>query len=752
MAKEKDKPTGTEAIPSADFDFVLKELLAAYKPLLKKDLDRADHPEELKKEADKTISCEDELALANQIFEKFFHEKMVARLLPAEAREILGPVEQWRWCLFHVRCCVIFGWLICRGQRTFRALIYYLYRFWLCVRQAIGRPVGAKLTDDEREDFRTLVGLLAKAYQPFLTHQVSDLESPPELPDEVTEGKIDCLEGQEETGAIFERLLTFEAAQALFGKEFFQQHSQERFFWFCRCWCLCSIRFGCCLARARDLLDVVRCLRSYFLCLRQCIQPLVCELTDPQDCVPEEVNTVLNAFVVPVEGAAGGGGFDHYVLEWSKDGIIWQTSDFHYPPIPPGGGTQGNIPVFGGLLAYFDTTAKDPGFYFRRMTVTSITGATKVCTTQFSLFKQDVRILGVSGFFNLDKPATDPTAKFVETVPALCTRPSSISEVSFGECLRVWGSAYVGGCEGKKIKRYLLDYKMGCETDPLSPGWTNFWKVEYNTIWQYRDMNMRKDTSALTSNWVTDCVVPVPFPPFCLHSEPEARLAPSCWPTHWATCQLSGQITLRLVVEDTDGNLYYDSQCLWVDNKHICAMIRIDAVGPCQDIYLSNFAMPPDCNVPWPLPLSGIAYDEYIDELLPLTRPNDNFDYYTVSVAKQGGAWVSIPIPGPGFPLAPLTPCYHGTSRVGDPGTRCNPCDPAHPDPTAVFGTLAQFDLRWVDPICKPLGVPDDFVIARGECCVYLFKVYVQDRTIFSGGPHWREAFWPVRICNDLPG
>jgi hypothetical protein len=178
-------------------------------------------------------------------------------------------------------------------------------------------------------------------------------------------------------------------------------------------------------------------------------------------------------------------------------------------------------------------------------------------------------------------------------------------------------------------------------------------------------------------------------------------------------------------------------------------MIRIDAVPKCADLFVSTFAKPPDCTVPWSLPISGIAYDEYIDELLPLTRPNDNFDYYEIKVTKQGGSQISIPIPGPGGT------CFKGFSRVGDPGVRCTPqCDPAHPDPSAVFGTLTQFDLRAVDRTCKsslPYFVPDDFTIARLECCVYVFELWVYDRTIRNTGLNWRHDSWPVKICNDLP-
>ena len=148
----------------------------------------------------------------------------------------------------------------------------------------------------------------------------------------------------------------------------------------------------------------------------------------------------------------------------------------------------------------------------------------------FELSKNDVRILGVGGYFNLDTGSADPAAKFVETVPTLCTRPASVSEVSFGDCLAVSGGAFVGGCEGKSVKRYLLDYKSGFETNCNATGWTNFWEVDYATLAQNRFINWRTDSSVLTSDWVDDCFVPSfvaarPVSPF-RKVEPLSLIAP----------------------------------------------------------------------------------------------------------------------------------------------------------------------------------------------------------------------------------
>ena len=744
-------PEDREDILDPDFQFALRELLQAYKPLLEADLARVDTPDELTKEVlEAGPSCEDEFTAADQLLGRFLTEEVAVRLLPANARELLGPVERWRWCLLHIRCCIIFGWLLCRRPHTFRTSNYYLYRFWRCVRQAIGTPVGDALTAAERADFARLVQAMASAYKPYLSDQLASAEFPSGIPDEIITGKLDCLEDDDTAGSIFERLLAPDVAPALLGEEMFAKHQQEPWFWFCRCWCLCAIRFGCCLARIRNLRDFVRCLLFYRRCLRQCFRPLSCELTEPTGCVPEEVNVELKALVVAVRGTAAGGMFHHYVLEWSQDGITWHASDFHYPPIPPGGGVQGTLAVNNGLLAFFDTSARDPGFYFIRMTVVSVEGATQVCTTQFSLFKQEVRIISVDGAA-LDTVWADPNARFIESVPGICEDPPgtwrrfpSTDEMSFGECLHIYGGAFVGGCDGKRIKRYMIDYKPGFELDCFTAGWNNIWKVEFNTVWQYRDSNMRKDTSNLTAVWNTDCIVPVFFPPYCLHSEPQARLDPSCWASHTGLCELSGLVTLRLMVEDTDGNLYCDTQRLWIDNKPICAELRIDAVPKCQDLFVSQFANPPECSSAWNLPLSGIAYDAYINDALPLTRPNDNFDYYQIHVTKQGGPTITIPIS-----MGPTSPCFKGTKRIG----KCDPCNALDPHAGDVYGTLAQFDLRAVDLFCKgslPYAVPDAFTIPRKECCVYTFDLWVYDRTVRSSGVNWAHASWPVKICNDL--
>ena len=118
-AGETDNPD--DELGDPDFQFVLKELLATYKPLLKEDLDLAGAPKKLEQEArDNPPDCAKEFAAANELFGKFLTEEVAIRLLPEDGRRLLGPIEQWRWCFSHLRCCIIFGWLVCRGPRTFR--------------------------------------------------------------------------------------------------------------------------------------------------------------------------------------------------------------------------------------------------------------------------------------------------------------------------------------------------------------------------------------------------------------------------------------------------------------------------------------------------------------------------------------------------------------------------------------------------------------------------------------------------------
>jgi hypothetical protein len=761
-----------EEIHSEDFQFILKELLNAYQQILEEDFNRAKEPEQLKKEAEENPpDCDDELKLANQIFEKFFTEEVALRLLPAEGRQLLGPIEKWRWCLHHIRCCTIFGWLVCRGPRTFRAFVYYLYRYWLCVRRGMGVSVGSSLTAEERQDFEALVQALAGAYKPYLSDQLATVEFPLGLPDEVLSGKIDCFEGEDDAAAIFERFLTVDAAQALLGREAFAVYSKEPFFWFCRCWCLCAIRFGCCLARTQSFKGLLYCLLYYRRCLRDCFRPLTCELTEPMGCVEEqEIPTENILRGVEIKGTAAGAFCDHYTLQWREDGIgAWQSTGVRYP----GGAPQGACGVINGTLGYLETFPFiEPGLVEIQLCVYSTQGAApQCCSIQFELQRNLVWIRGIEHVDAAEPPGVfDPSAQLVDS-----------NVRSFGTALRIFGSAFVGGCDAREIKRYTLSYHSGFVTDPNLPGFVQFWQVDYNTPLQIDTSVNRVFEEPLTSRWrewhfppgicapITNYLqeaywstqVPQSFP--IMPSEPPCP-PPSLWsstPLPLTNCQ-SGRYTLRLTVEDTGGNIKHDLQQVWFDNKKIHGRInQISGVPPCATINISQFAAGGgDCSVDWPANLLGIAYDEYIEEG-NLSSPSDNFDGYQLWIKKDGGGWFSIPIPGPGSP--PWGPPFIGTSRVGDPGVRCaNAVPPAGVIPPTTPGILAILDLRRLDAVCNP-GEPgltldrehrdDQGNIIPGECCGYIIWLQVRDKSIcpsLSSGRHQVDEFFPFCICNDL--
>ncbi|MCZ7627032.1 MAG: hypothetical protein M5R38_15815 [Candidatus Methylomirabilis sp.] len=387
------------------------------------------------------------------------------RLLPEEGRQLLGPIDRWRWCLLHIRCCIIFGWLVCRGPRTFRAFVYYLYRYWICVRQALGTPVSSPPTPEQRQDFQTLVQALAGAYKPYLTDQLATVEFPAGIPDEVLTGKIDCFEGEEAAAAIFERLLTVETAQALLGKEAFAAHSKESWFWFCRCWCLCAIRFGCCLARARGFIDVFRCLVFYRRCLRDCFRPLTCDIIKPamNACAAEQFFPGPSVLGIEIVGTATGGFCDYYTLEWKAAG----APDSDYTSVPativyPGGAATGACGVVNGTLGYVNTAAAAiPDSITVRLCVFAVagTGVPPCCdTVDFQIFRQRVWITGIEGVL-------------VESPPGVLNPVSQLKTGgvvrSFGTALQIHGRAWVGKCAGREIKRYTLSYQPDFVVDPI---------------------------------------------------------------------------------------------------------------------------------------------------------------------------------------------------------------------------------------------------------------------------------------------
>jgi len=800
-AREAAAPPPSAEIQNQDFQFVLKALLAAYQPILEQQLNLAKNPEELKKEAQSTPpNCADEIAEANAIFGKFFTEDVALRMVPQQGRAQLGPIENWRWCLAHLRCCFIFGWLVCRGPRTFRAWTYYVYQYWLCIRESLGTPVANPPTEEQRQDFRTLVSTLAVAYKPYLTDQLASVEFPAGIPDEVLNGEIDCFEGQEDVCAIFERFLTVDAAQALLGKAAFAAHSQEPSFWFCRCWCLCAICFGCCLARARSFIDVLWCLVYFFRCLGDCFQPIHCDLTAPTGCAEEQPSLPeipAGDVGLEIDGTAAGAFFDHYTLEWRitgqacADNTGWNDGGTNLISYP-GGGTTGTTPVVSGTLGWLDTTFLAAGSYDVRLTVYSTSGqqACQICIT-FTHFKKLVfisRVAETPGAF-----VATPPGPFVGTSPIVSSNPAPPGVVvPVGGPVSVWGAAFVGECATRKIKCIDLRAAVGFQVGPEDPGFPPTLPLytipmliapicydDVGPLDQIKKRLVRLDSplSELTAYW--QHLTSLPMQPWMLKPNPfesdtllplgvNTSLPPCPDPHH--RCR-SGQYTILLDVTDTLLNHYYDTQQVWFDNKTMATSVQVlfhglEGLPSCQDLHLNPNQpfIPPGapCNVPWTENLLGIAYDEYIDET-DLTYPSDNFDFYSLSITKQTGEVLNVPITIAPDPTNPL----HGLLRRGQPGVRCEPlpaggigCPPAEMVPGQSFDVLTVLDMRVFDAVCAPsvpapYSIPATFPLPRGTCCGYTFQLYAQDKTWsdgWAGGFHHAWSLpWAVCICNDLP-
>ena len=773
-----------------DFQFVLKELLSAYHPVLEEELKRAKSPEQLEDEAAEARNCEEELELANRLFERFASEKVALSYLPEEARKLLGEPQRWRWCLLHIRCCLIFGWLVCRGPRTFRSWSYYLHHYWRCVRQVLGTPVGKTLTAEEKEDFEVLVGGLAKAYKPFLTNQLATVEYPLGTHEAVIKGETDCFTDEEEICGIFERLFNTETARALLGRATYEKYSQEPFFWFCRCWCLCALCLGCCLARARNIRAIRRCLVEYWRCLRNCFRPLTCELTAPAKCVQEKEFPALGIFRgVEIRGTAAGAFCSHYTLRWRQSGVgPWHSNSIVYP----GGAPQGPCGIVGGILGYLKTMPMvAAGLVEIQLCVySSQPNVAPCCTTIFfELQRNLVWITGIEGVqatVPLPSPPAPPGSRVFDQFDPTAQLTVGTVVKSFGTALRVFGSAVVGGCDGQDIKRYTLSYQQGFTTTTAG-AWTQFWQVDYNTPFQI-DAGMNKVFEReLTSAWyeMPFCFVdPFPVPhvvcevaddylsavywstqvpegPFPVQFTDPPGLYPDPAVGSWNSVPLaspncqSGRYTLRLTVEDTVGNTTDNLRQVWFDNKNIYGKIaQIGAIPSCATINLSTFAGNADCAKPWPAPLMGLAYDELIEEG-NTSNPSDNYGGYTLEIKKDGGSWHSIQIPGPGNP--PWGAPFTGTSRVGEPGVRCaNAVPPPVGIPPASNGILTMLDMRRLDAVCNPNsgGADADLVLQRGECCGFIVYLHVWDTSIcpsLSGGSHTIDDYFPFCICNDLP-
>jgi hypothetical protein len=772
---DKDKqpqPADHSTVPelnNPDFQNVLKALLAAYQPVLEQQLNLAKNPQQLQKEAQSDPpNYADEFAEANALFGKFLTDDVALRLIPEKNRAQLGPIENWRECLQQIRCCIIFGWLVCRGPRNFKAWAYYVYQYWLCVRQSLGTPVANPPTAEQRADFTTLIGALAKAYKPYLTDQLATVEYPSGIPDELLNGQIDGFEGEDSTCAIFNRLLTTEAAQALLGKAAFAARRQEQYFWFCRCWCLCSICFGCCLARARTLDGVLWCLVHLFRSLADCATNLSCDLTGPTGCITGETDILPGRILQPVVGSAYGFGFGHYVIEVRDGASALLSGVVIYPNAidnPDPSLTQGNFAIASGNLGWVDLQQCVIAAGVEIFTSTTFTVTLRVfgtdgaeltpdCVTTFQLSLDEVYIKQIS---------TNWSVNFTDPNEPLRVGDSAASALGTqGGLVNVRGNAYVTGCAGQAISEYTIwaipdatfSFPQPPQFTPITPGpsWVLVTHIEYTaqTVAQplgppvtytadqvraYNELNANPD-NILTNMWgvTTQCasihIDSTDFP-FCSN-------IPSLNATAFDSNTLpkmaavlvggTGKFTFLLQVIDTAGNQIYDIQRAWIDNEQVQAKITgIAGLPPCGDLYTQNSA-----GVFQTVNVQGFAWDQLIDPATPdFTKPtSDNFNNYTVTFQKQGAAeWITL---------------INSTSPV-----------PARPAlAIGSGGTLTSWNLQWLDAASNPAMLPADQLLAQGQECTYIVNVQAYDLTVVDEDtthqcvPPSPGTEFPIKIIN----
>ncbi len=723
---------------------------------------------------------QDDVASAAEMAERLFTEKSVMEHFPPEAREMLRDPADWRFCLAYIRCCWMFGYLVCRGCRDYRALSYYLYTYWRCVRKALGGG------DPDPRDFERLSRLLGETYARWLRDELAQVELGSGLDQEVLSGRLECCRSNAFTRALFEALATQEAATALLGRQGLERHAKHPFFWLCRCWCQAALRLGCCMACARTREETERCWEEYREALRRCTGPLKCEDVGPTGCVPDEPIDAIKSLGVAITGSVYGAFFGGYTIEWRRvegrpcaDESGWSSAHVHYP----GGGSAGSAPVIAGTLGWIDTITFSARSYEVRVCPRSLRREeVECCCVIFNLFKRFVRITQVGAALVGPAGPYDPDAPLVFAVP-----PSPKPHlVPVGCCLTIRGSAWVGECNDRQIRCFSLKYAPGCLPGPMEPGFDP-------TVYQLlpgtapvcyeppdedekraQEFQLTPFDSALTTHWVQeteDLSTWFGLPPGTVVRK-FWRLREQCWDsTSLPACLdakhgcASGAYTLLVDVEDTQGDHYYDTQCCVFDNKTLhVAFGGLEGLDPCEEMSLRRFVRDRPCGVAWPIAAFGTVYDEYIDPA-DLSYPSDNFDYYTLSITRNcGGPTYQVPITpdlatfykdivtGTENPL-------RGTAHVGLPASSAMcPCPPQGPH-VAQHGVLTLIDLRIFDAVCAaqlkpPFAPPPGFALGRGECCGFTLQLYARDKTVDNVGPgncHHRLAPpCAVCVCNDL--
>lgn len=465
---------------------------------------------------------------------------------------------------------------------------------------------------------------------------------------------------------------------------------------------------------------------------------LKCEITSPTGCTEETPDPIKGILFITVKGTAAGGAFGYYTIEIQKDGD---------PPYPasiisyPGGGSNGVFPVINGDLAIIDTTALTDSAYTITLRVYPLGGGAPCTKTKtFNLLKVAVWINSVDNIA--------PTPNIFDEEGKLL---SGGIEQSFGGSLTILGSAYIYECNNRKVERVEMLRAVipfggpvpmqPANNTPIPAAWTGNpvgSPLVYDPSKYYFWTRIGAAPTNLLNTWGTCTIGTTTYP----------SLSPEAWNTHTAT-NTGDYFKLLLATTDTGGFVYYDTQKIWIDNYSVIAkMVKFQRLingvwtdlPNCTDVMLS-----------WgKLRIIGIAWDALINPLYPVLRPNDNFNIYGLSYAKQF-------VPGPvGIPIAATIdkPFLAATARVPHPSifalTGPIPVAPGDAD------LLVEWDLSTLDagtttlPDCpNPVATPHK--LFRGCECTYIIRLDVSDFTIGSEpGVHNTSDFESVKIINDL--
>lgn len=769
--------------PGPESDDGFEEFLRAFAPALQPETD-AQEPRDDALAGPPPPS--DDVTLATRLADRLYTDELAVRFFPRDAAEVLGPGDAWRACLPLVRCCWMFGWLVCRGCRDYNALNYYLYRYWLCVRTALGRNPRAPVTEAEREEFRALASALGQSYAAWLKEEEMKVELDRGAVDDALAGRADCCRDNAFTAALFDRLSTREAAEALLGREAYAAQAKNEYFWLCRCWCRAAIRFGCCLACARTREDLRRCLAEYRRALEDCLGPLRCGLTQPTGCFEERPILQIQDLGVPVIGTAMGAWFGGYTIEWrivEGEGCGgphgWTSQGVVYP----GNAAMGGAPVLNGTLGWIKTRLLPARSYEVRVCLRTSRQGTPpppCCCIVFNLYKRFVWINRVGAAWVGNDGVFDPAAPLV--YPPAGSPGSHL--VPVGCCVNIHGAAWVGECNERRIKCFSLHYAPGFLPGPTQPGFNPsvYTPLPGQAPVCYTppdEPEKRAQPNELTANdsnltvvWKQETIDLSSWFNLPAHSIEhkewhlqancfDSTLLPACLdPAHGCG---SGKYTLLLDVEDTLGIHTYDTQHVWFDNKKLhLSLAGLEGLRSCQTLSMARFTGNQPCAQPWPLPVMGTAYDEYI---IPLDHsyPSDNFDFYTLTITRNcGGPSYSVPITrdlvhwDKDIVTGAMDP-LKGTAHVGVPPKLCA-CDPSLGP--AHDGVLTLLDMRIFDAQCAallpaPFKPPAGFALQRGERCAYSIQLCGQDKTVNDAGPglcHYGcTPCCAITVENDLP-